>query len=1143
MSRMQRISLRASAGTGKTYSLVDRYCELLGVRHQDGGAPDQLRDDGGREETLRPEEIIAVTFTRKAAAELRERLRGRLYDAGRPDLAERIDGSCIGTVHSVCLRLLQEYALEAGLTPSASELTGEESDELFQQAVTMLEAESGTARGMTGRRLSELFSRFGLDREQFGEDARPAETLWIDTCRALIALARTNGVEDRLAAFGEVSWQDMAAMLDKFGPVRDDFEECRSRLQRVCRLQSRLELYRRTGRGKDETGERKYSNAVKAHVAAMKSVHVGRNWKSWFDLLQTQDLALLEDHPENMERDGTQQEMREAVLPVFCLRQFREDLRSLVCGLFEFSAAVMDRYGTLKQQAGGVDFADMERNACTALENDLVRRRMRGRFRALFVDEFQDSSPIQLHIFGQLAAVMEEGGKSCRLVCVGDSKQSIYGFRGAAPGLTETVTSSEGWRNAAPLDTCYRSHPEIVGFVNDFFSGLGTESARRLLRREENGRLDIRAGRSQQKAAEEQAADCAAHDGKWDAPLRFWTVGGGREDLQNDELALRIHGLLCEGVHVPLKDGRGLHPLQAGHIAVLCRTRDHGEALAAALEKRGIHACMARRGLLEQPHIRFCLAAFRVACSYGKDTLALTEMASFLGKDWAAMAHVDRLEGMAEKFSSVCRRLRVLTPAELLDAVLEVSDAFRLMAGSRSPFEVLADVEALRTLAAEYEGVMRGSRAEATPAGWLDWLEKQNPRRAAGGRDAVNIWTYHESKGLESPVVILYDLHRAPRPGTLWGLHAEGGTQAENLLKGRIVRWLPDVLTRVTPEMCPEFCEYIRDRQKTADEAVRDEELRLLYVGMTRARSMLVLTGVRPKPKKHPDRDGQQAVMRVDALKTCLPVPEGDHAEIHPRLAELQSFFTLGETGRLPFFGHSFLFQKTPEGVADRFDTKEVPVRLPVCRSCFHAQPEGPVWAEPAGFRTVLSRKKIAADGIRGNRRELGNMLHAWFALEFGAPARSEEREARLRDFCSLWRTDELWPDAPSYLYRFSDSLRTQVKILAGEHESLEWRTEEVLSVHEKCGDGCSRSVELRVDLLVRVCRKGKNDLWFIIDHKCGDVHGMDQAELRTELAREYGDQMGGYIRALRIMGRECRCWVYLPLEGRMLEFALIGED
>ena len=104
-----------------------------------------------RTAALQPEEIIAVTFTRKAAAELRERLRSRLYEAGKPELAQRIDGACIGTVHSVCLRLLQEYALEAGLSPSATELTDEESDRLILQAVTLAESESREGQGARGR--------------------------------------------------------------------------------------------------------------------------------------------------------------------------------------------------------------------------------------------------------------------------------------------------------------------------------------------------------------------------------------------------------------------------------------------------------------------------------------------------------------------------------------------------------------------------------------------------------------------------------------------------------------------------------------------------------------------------------------------------------------------------------------------------------------------------------------------------------------------------------------------------------------------------------------------------------------------------------------------------------------------------------
>ena len=1133
MKHMEKISLRASAGTGKTYSLVDRYCELLGVEHQNGGAPDQLKDSEGQPDALQPEEIIAVTFTRKAAAELRERLRSRLYEAGKPELAQRIDGACIGTVHSVCLRLLQEYALEAGLSPSATELTEEESDRLILQAVTLADSDGMGSDGISGRELAELFSRFGLDKYQYGEDAVASEDIWIHICRDLISLARANGLDDRLLECGERSWQEMLALLETFGPERDDLDACRKKLDEVCLLHGRRDLYKRTGKGKDESGQTKYSDAILKHVKDVSFAYFGQNWHSWLKFLRTGDLPLLKEHPENAGRSGTALEMIEAVRPLYCQKAFRHDLHRLICGMFSFASAAMEKFTMLKLQAGVIDFADMERNACKALESESVRQRLRGRFRALFVDEFQDSNPMQLHIFHLLEKIMEEGGESCRIICVGDSKQSIYGFRGAAPELTEAVTGSEGWTNDKPLSTCYRSHPEVVGFVNEFFSGLGTKSAISLLRGENDGKLSIKASDPQKISAKEQMEYYAERPGEWNAPLRFWPLAGKKEELRNDDLALRIHGLLAEKVRIPLKDKKGLHELKPGHIAVLCRTGAQGEALAAALEKRGIRACMERGRLLEQPHIRFCLAAFRAACSED-DTLALAEMASFRGQDWTRLAHEKKLDSVARKLEPVRARRRTLSPAEMLDAVIEAEDVFRLLAGSKHNFEALADLEALRTLASEYENAMQSSRGDATAPGWLDWLENEKPKRAAGGRDAVKIWTYHGSKGLESPVVILHDLHKEPKQGSLWGLHVSGEMQAENLLAGRTMRWLPDVLGKVTPEVCEAFCSHIEKEQQEVDDDRRAEDLRLLYVGMTRARSMLILTGGKPEPAK----DGTQNIL-IPFLESCMPKTENEESDTpHPRLAELHRFFSARTTDFLSFFSHSFLVQNAPAGLPERFEEAKGQNHLPAPQPLLDTSLEMPAPAVPAGKLETFS-EETSDEGIRCTRKELGNMFHAWFALELSAPASPEEREGRLKDFCSLWCTDELWPEAGKHLFRFSDALRSRVQDLAEEHASLEWRTEEVFFVREEGRDGCFRNSELRLDLLVRVLRADGSEHWLIIDHKCGNYGGKDAATLCDDLARDYGPQMGGYIRALRAIGRECRCWLHLPLEGRMLEFTL----
>lgn len=221
------------------------------------------------------------------------------------------------------------------------------------------------------------------------------------------------------------------------------------------------------------------------------------------------------------------------------------------------------------------------------------------------------------------------------------------------------------------------------------------------------------------------------------------------------------------------------------------------------------------------------------------------------------------------------------------------------------------------------------------------------------------------------------------------------------------------------------------------------------------------------------------------------------------------------------------------------FEAADQPPCLPAVRVFVDTTMKSAPLAVPAGALEDLCVEKTPENSIRDtSRKALGNLLHAWFALEFGIPARPEEREKRVCDFCTLWHTEELWPDAEKYLFHFSDALRSRIEELAGEYTSLEYRTEEPVFVREEGGGGF-RTLEQRFDLMVRVARADGSERWFLIDHKCGNYTGMDDAALCDGLARDYGAQMGEYLHAMRAMGRECSCWIHLPLEGRMLEFRL----
>ena len=132
---VSRLVVKASAGTGKTYNLTNYYVGCMGCSPA-GWSEEEKEKFPLHGIPCQPEEVIAVTFTKKAAAELKARFRSALRrQEGFEDMAERVESSLIGTVHSVCLRLLQEYALEAGNSPVAEELSEDDGKVMFRRAV------------------------------------------------------------------------------------------------------------------------------------------------------------------------------------------------------------------------------------------------------------------------------------------------------------------------------------------------------------------------------------------------------------------------------------------------------------------------------------------------------------------------------------------------------------------------------------------------------------------------------------------------------------------------------------------------------------------------------------------------------------------------------------------------------------------------------------------------------------------------------------------------------------------------------------------------------------------------------------------------------------------------------------------------
>ena len=1167
MSRIERTVIKASAGTGKTFRLVKEYMDALGL-----GKAEQAM-----QEPCSPEEVIAVTFTRKAAAELRERVRKELHKAGRPELAEKAEGAFIGTVDSICLRLIQEYALEAGEVPVLRELAEDDRKKLFDLA----QADVFKKMQENGQELPVLYQSFGLDTTQVNpEEGTKAEPVWQSVVRQLAENARVYGYgKEKMAEVAEASCREfMAFIWNK--DCEPTLEELKSRLHKARLEQCCHDLYTNNPDSPSKTAQTFFNALEKLDEMPLTSMR----WKDWFSITKL-------NAPKPLKKKGDPQIFRQALLSILfdaCrTKEFREDAQKLILGSFSAAAVVVESFEQLKRDAGVIDFTDMERKAVEMLSLPQIQKALSGRFRVLFVDEYQDTSPLQLRIFQLLGQILEQGKNPGRIIYVGDDKQSIYGFRGAVPELTrkgtpEQVDGREVWKPRS-LPVCWRSLPAVTDFVTMFFSSLEAAHSETFLDKNEGGKLkvdhflsdkadELRMENGQETLSKE-SRERQLTLARQVPSLQFWHLplpdkGTWNETRRADAVAQLVEQTLDDPPLVTEKEGQDIvstRELCKGDIAILCRTNSQCRAIAEALGRRDITARLKRSGLLEQDEVRLCLFSCRVAADPG-DRFALAGLYRLIvGGDWfsAASEEDGLLHPSFDPLRAIHRDMVRLTPSEVLDRVLRDMDVFRKVAAWGSLQERTANIEILRDSVRNYEQTARAAHQPLTLQGWLDSLEKEALERASVGKDAVKVWTCHESKGLESPMVVLYGLAGKQREASVWGLHRKcdlsGFTGEDDPLDRCSFVWLPDFLSKTfqpkegskskAKTEAPAFFNLAHWDEKRAEASKEQsaEDLRLLYVAMTRPQGILAIVTESLK-----DKDDAEEQVHAPALCRFLdPVFKKDFCSLfeneggneflaQPCLVRSITLKDLEESGKSKEENHAFLF---PEGRAA--------VR-PQVSGGEKTSPVSPDWRPFCGAGADVS-------GISQNaeRDQLGNMLHGWFAVWFGMGREQREVERasgsmqkRLERFCALWNEAfSLWPDAAKHLPAMSDALEKAVQDWFDERadkrpgDELVIRTEWPLEHRlEEAANGITafRLDSMRVDLMAEVRRAdGSAGPCLIIDHKCGNYEGKSSDDLKQHLTYAYGQRQSDYLRALRAMGRECGCWLHLPLEGRMLELEL----
>ncbi|MFC1586213.1 UvrD-helicase domain-containing protein [Fibrobacterota bacterium] len=780
----------AGAGSGKTFRLAE---EVFNHIHR---------------EKVPPDRILLTTFTNMAAEELRSRVTARLIKAGKFKEAQEIRQARMGTVNSVCGSIIGDFALEAGLPPEQKVIDEGEAKSLFNAAMST---------ALTGSRLEELDRLAGV----LGVRNYHKKEDWTNDVLQISQEARTNRIApDDLSGWARKSAEinlgsrEPAVKSDRKGMLREAERARRD----ITGLYAEGEQVPKTVSGAVDMLEKFISGTKSGRLAwaqfrGLSDIYAGARGKAG-------------------DADTMLEKFRNLACGFRRWEEFRKDIEDYILRVYQLAAETLKNYDRMKKEAGLIDFTDQEVLCLELLENPDVAKKIGEQLELVLIDEFQDTSPIQLALFLKFADL------SARSIWVGDPKQSIYIFRGAEPGLMlEAYKKIRKKDPASRLGENWRSRWELVKFTNGCF--------KELFKTQGMDPGDVR-------------LDPVRKEKELPAPaLESWVLGGKNNGQRLSAAAARIRDMFERPDEYPVveKGSKKIRPLEYRDVGVLLRSNDECAEFAGLLRDFGVPAELSTAGLLELPESKVCLAALRLFLNPGdrwaaasltwhrevmtaksKDTrwldARIKEVKANAAKAWASDTCLQSIRGQAHAAS-----LPVSTAFSL---AVELSGIKEIILKSVTPRAALANLEQLEGLALKYQESGSGPGL----AGFLDFLADTAGRKedsmAAGSGSAVTVSTWHKAKGLEWPMVILGSLDKKPiRRLGIQVMPAEK-LDIKDPLAGRGVIYLvnpynsgtiKDQWVQDTFEL-PEY----RHKQK----ARQEENLRLLYVALTRARDYMI---------------------------------------------------------------------------------------------------------------------------------------------------------------------------------------------------------------------------------------------------------------------------------------------------------------
>lgn len=779
--------ISAGAGSGKTYTLTERLATLI----KDGKA--------------KPSEIILTTFTKKAAGEFREKAKAKLFEHGMYKEGAEIDQALVGTLHSVAEALINKYWFKLGLPPHMGVMDDDDTEVYTSQSLALIPTDDEL------KVLHDFSREFEITKYEEGKPSGINYDYWQELLLKIIGFSTNYEIGNY-----ERSIKESLGILKGFVIPNATINFAPKRLERL------FEEHKAFLDGKSGNENEKRKAALKALAKDLRRPTV-----AWYRKLHSFVTATVNSK-------GPLAELTDELSMIWNSPEIYDMQERYIRLLFDLAQRWRKSYADFKKNKRLLDFNDLEKYMLKLLDNEETAREIGNTYRYVFVDEFQDSSPIQIKIFHRLAEVAEHS------YWVGDIKQAIYGFRGTdidlISALVNNIHDGKDGCSKETLDTSYRSLPDIVDVCNKVFTqtfdGVLPQKNVVLKPFRENTDKTI--------------------------SMRFIAS----ETANNDDFIADIADNIANMVV-----NEGIKPKD---IAVLAQKNSTLHSLAVSLSDG--HHIPCSLNIIEVKELRAyqLLVSLLQLIVSGNDSLAKAQIAFLTVKDFTVKSIIDsKLENDGNAWKYLYDVPLVRQTLELKEKLCQQSVSamvetmvieLGLMDVAQQWTDARENIEAMKVLtnkARGYEQRCANMGIPATAAGLMDYFE-QTEMTLPEDEEGVQLVTYHLSKGLQWKHVIMLSLNESRSDegkcitNDFYGVHfvRTAPPSSDNIFPEVFIRLLPMIYGNST-KCWENILQTIRGKGVVNDIMTSNiqEANRLMYVGMTRAEDMLTLA-VRTKTTK-----------------------------------------------------------------------------------------------------------------------------------------------------------------------------------------------------------------------------------------------------------------------------------------------------